>query len=166
MAGRIAAVLGIVIVMLALSTAGQPAPTILAVVVEVQPGAVRILSATAVRGAIRESSPDLLATVPRTANNLLVEYVYRTSDATSRVIQTGMFHVRLQPIIEEPRYGPPVPAPTEQTPAKKRVVVIAVPDVPGATEMSFARLTPVAGVPTDKWERVSLGQAPLPTARR
>ena len=166
MAGRIAAVLGIAIVALAWLNASQQQPTILAVLLEVQPTAVRILSATAVRGVIRDSGPESLVGIPPSEDDVLVEYVHRTSGGAARVLQTGVLHVPLLSIIDEPQPRRPHTEAPAPPPATKRVVVVALSDLPGASEMSFTRLTPVAGVPPEKWTRAPLGQSPLPAVRR
>jgi hypothetical protein len=163
MARRIAAVLGVLVIGLAFSIHGQQGPTILAVTLEVQPTAVRILSTAVVRGAISDSGTVAPGALRGTSNDLLIEYVYRTAGAGGKVIRTGIVRARLRPIVEPPPYVAGTPGPTPSTTVTtKRVVLVGVPQVSGATEMSFARITPTPGVPPDAWKRTPLGQAPVP----
>lgn len=166
MAARLAAVIAFAIVTLALVIAAQSTPTILVVVVEVQAGSAKVLSATAVRGEIRENQPEPIDGITAGSDDWVIEYIHKTTGGAGRVLQTGLLHVSLVPIIDEPRYDKQRGAVLSLEPAKKRVVMFAVADVTGATDISFARLTPVAGVPMDKWPRVPLGQSPLPPVRR
>ena len=147
---------------------GRGAPgspdTILSVVVEVGQTSVRVLSATAVRGVIRPTSPQALIAAPRGAGQALIEYTATSKSAPGSAPFTSVFHVSFIPIVEEsPDLLPAGPA---FKPGKPVVVAIALPDVPADTIISFAQVSPADNVPPDQWSRAPLGQAPLPPVRR
>jgi hypothetical protein len=165
---RLVAGFCLAILTLAVLSARQPAPvppTILALVVEVQRTGVRVLSAQAVKGVIREPRPAELANVPRGPADMVVEYTLKLTAAGARPLATGIFHVSFEAISErtpDPVHALPTADPYR---VRQRVVAIKVPDVRAAS-IAFAMLTPAAGVPPDQWVRTPIGEVAIPPVRR
>jgi hypothetical protein len=148
---------------------GQGAPgtstTILSVVVEVGPATVRVLSAATVRGVVRPVDQAALANAPSGGHHQLVEYKAFSKGAPGGApLFTSVFHVSFEPIHED-RPGQEQKD-VASKPGQMATIAIALPDLPADTVMSFARLTPVPGAPSDKWDRTPMGQASLPPVRR
>lgn len=135
-------------------TAGPP--TAWSLVLEVQPSGVRLVDAKPARGKIIAPTLEERAAAVRARNSLWVEYAIR-ADSGSRVLHTGGFPVSLAAIVEPG--GPAEPGGT--TRVGRRFVAVAVPYVSEPASITFARVNPAAGIPVDKWERVSLGTAAL-----
>ena len=166
---RLAGVLGLGIAAMAIILAGvtlnasQQTGTIISAVVEVTPTSAKVLSATAVRGTLPAFDVDRLRSAPRGPNHLLLEYVM-TTGAGQPPRYTGAVHVPLVPIIEELSSMPPQPKPPPTY--KRRVVLIALPDVNTQSTVTFSRLVPDAKIPPAQWQRVYIEASPLPVVRR
>jgi len=164
---RLVAGFCLAIVTLAVLSARQQAPApplVLALVVEVQPGAVGVLSAQAVAGVIRKPSASDLVRARRGPTEMLVEYTLKPASKSAQALATGVFQVSFVGIREdEPGpYHPPASGPPR---AKTRVLPIAVPDV-GAVSIAFAIITPADGVPPDQWVRTPIGEVSVPVVQR
>ena len=139
--------------------------TILSVVVEVDQTTVKILSATAVRGFIRRNDEQALSRLPHQGTQALVEYKATSKTAPAGTAPfTSFFHVSFVPIIERPEAGMPSGSPFK--PSRPVTIAIAMPDMPADTVVSFSRVAPVPGTPSDTWQRTPMGQVALPPVLR
>jgi hypothetical protein len=137
------------------------APDVLALVVDVSGKAVRLVSATPARGRVLAPDIDARVAAVREGGVVWIEYVLKRG-ASGEVTTRGGFLVSMSAIVESPRgekSGGLVRV-------ESRLVTVAVPYVPDATTITFAKVEPSSTLPPEKWVRIPMGTALLPGVHR
>lgn len=136
-------------------------PNVFALVLDVQPDAVKVISVKPSHGTIIVPTRVELEDPAGARDRLMIEYSVQ-SNASSSVLQSGTFWVSQTAFVEEDGREPT----GGSIHVRRRVVTVAVPITSEPASILFDRVDAVDSTPLERWPRTRVGAALLQAVSR